>query len=40
MTGEAERRASGRIAIKVNNLVDAEVIEALYGASRAGSPST
>ncbi len=33
---EGERGASGRIVIKVNNLVDAEVIEALYAASNKG----
>jgi polyphosphate kinase len=35
---EAERAAGekGRIIMKMNNLVDAEIIEALYGASHAG----
>ncbi len=33
---EAERGEAGRIIIKVNNLVDAEVVEALYAASAKG----
>ncbi|HLQ61831.1 MAG TPA: hypothetical protein VK131_08215, partial [Candidatus Acidoferrales bacterium] len=32
-----ESRAGGRIAIKVNNLVDPQIIEALYAAARAGA---
>jgi polyphosphate kinase len=34
---EGERGADGRIIIKVNNLVDPEIIEALYSASQAGT---
>jgi len=34
---ESGRGGEGRIVIKVNNLVDTEVVEALYGASRAGA---
>jgi polyphosphate kinase len=33
---EGERGAQGRIVIKVNNLVDPEVVEALYAASQRG----
>jgi polyphosphate kinase len=33
---EGERGGAGRIVIKVNNLVDAEVVEALYAASAKG----
>ncbi|MGD0833462.1 MAG: polyphosphate kinase 1 [Candidatus Dormibacteria bacterium] len=33
---ETAKGAEGRIIIKVNNLVDPEIIEALYAASRAG----
>jgi polyphosphate kinase len=33
---EAERPGGGRITIKVNNLVDAEIVSALYAASQAG----
>lgn len=35
---EASRGEQGRIVIKVNSLVDSEVIEALYSASQAGTP--
>jgi len=34
---EREGKAGGRIIIKVNNLIDPEIIEALYTASRAGA---
>ena len=34
---EREGKPGGRIIIKVNNLIDPEIIEALYTASRAGS---
>jgi polyphosphate kinase len=34
---EAERGSDGRIIIKVNNLVDPEIIEAMYTASQAGA---
>ena len=33
---EMEKREAGRITMKVNNLVDAEIINALYAASNAG----
>ena len=34
---EREGKPGGRIIIKVNNLIDPEIIEALYSASRAGA---
>jgi polyphosphate kinase len=34
---EREAKAGGRIVIKVNNLVDPDIIEALYAASQAGA---
>ena len=35
--GEADRAADGQITMKMNSLVDAGIIEALYRASRAGT---
>jgi polyphosphate kinase len=35
---EAQAGSEGRIAIKVNGLTDPEIIDALYGASAAGTP--
>ena len=35
---EAERGPEGRVAIKVNSLVDPEVVAALYAASQRGTP--
>ena len=34
---EREAKPGGRIIIKVNNLIDPDIIEALYGASQAGA---
>ncbi len=34
---EREGKPGGRVVIKVNNLVDPEIIDALYGASQAGA---
>src|SRR5258708_19928525 len=34
---EREAKPGGRIIIKVNNLIDPEIIEALYSASQAGA---
>ncbi|HET6809396.1 MAG TPA: polyphosphate kinase 1 [Acidimicrobiales bacterium] len=38
ISAEAARGPDGRVVMKVNNLVDADVISALYDASRAGTP--
>src|SRR2546428_9447321 len=34
---DREAKAGGRIAIKVNNLIDPDIIDALYSASQAGA---